>query len=146
LKTRKIELTKLWAQLHQLCHFRSGQLRRHLGELGGLLAQLGNGERCLCGSLRRKVELLGGREYSEHAGKISPKVPQTSSLRRLSASGGHALDISGSSLYKHRVNERRQNVRVRPAADYDIQVEYLDGLLTVPLQVMDVAIGGMGLV
>ena len=44
------------------------------------------------------------------------------------------------------MKERRQNVRVRPAADYDIQVEYVDGLVAVRLQVMDVAIGGMGLV
>jgi hypothetical protein len=44
------------------------------------------------------------------------------------------------------MKERRQNVRVRPAADYDIQVEYVDGLVSVRLAVMDVAIGGMGLV
>ncbi len=44
------------------------------------------------------------------------------------------------------MKERRQNVRVRPAADYDIQVEYIAGLLSVKLQVIDLAIGGMGLV
>ena len=44
------------------------------------------------------------------------------------------------------MRERRRNVRVRPSADYDIVVEYLDGLLTVRLAVLDVAIGGMGLV
>ncbi len=44
------------------------------------------------------------------------------------------------------IRERRRNVRVRPSADYDIVVEYLDGLLTVRLAVLDVAIGGMGLV
>lgn len=44
------------------------------------------------------------------------------------------------------MNERRQNVRVRPAADYDIRVDYVDGMVSVRLQVLDVALGGMGLV
>lgn len=44
------------------------------------------------------------------------------------------------------MNERRQNLRVRPAADYDIRVDYVDGPVTVRVQVTDVAIGGMGLV
>jgi c-di-GMP-binding flagellar brake protein YcgR len=44
------------------------------------------------------------------------------------------------------MNERRQNVRVRPAADYDIRVDYVDGLVSVRLQVLDLALGGMGLV
>ena len=44
------------------------------------------------------------------------------------------------------MNERRQNVRVHPAADYDIIVEYVSGLVSVRLQVIDIAIGGMGLV
>ena len=43
------------------------------------------------------------------------------------------------------MKERRQNVRVHPAADYDIVVEYVSGLVTVRLQVIDIAIGGMGL-
>lgn len=44
------------------------------------------------------------------------------------------------------MQERRQNVRVRPAADYDVQVDYEDGLVKVQLSVMDVAVGGVGLV
>lgn len=43
------------------------------------------------------------------------------------------------------MNERRQNVRVRPAADYDVRVELIDGMVTVQLSVVDIAIGGMGL-
>lgn len=42
--------------------------------------------------------------------------------------------------------ERRQNVRVHPVADYDIIVEYVSGLVSVRLQVVDIAIGGMGLI
>lgn len=44
------------------------------------------------------------------------------------------------------MQERRQNVRVRPAADYDVRVDYEDGLVKVHLSVMDVAVGGVGLV
>ena len=44
------------------------------------------------------------------------------------------------------MRERRKNVRVRPAADYNVVVEYIDGPVTLPVQVMDLAIGGMGLV
>jgi hypothetical protein len=44
------------------------------------------------------------------------------------------------------MQERRQNVRVRPAADYDIGIDYEDGLVKVQLSVMDVAVGGVGLV
>lgn len=44
------------------------------------------------------------------------------------------------------MQERRQNVRVRPAADYDIAIDYEDGLVKVQLSVMDVAVGGVGLV
>ena len=43
------------------------------------------------------------------------------------------------------MSERRQNVRVHPVADYDIVVEYVSGLVTVRLQVVDIAIGGIGL-
>lgn len=43
------------------------------------------------------------------------------------------------------MKERRQNVRVRPAADYDVRVELVDGMVTVQLSVVDIAIGGMGL-
>jgi hypothetical protein len=43
------------------------------------------------------------------------------------------------------MSERRQNVRVHPVADYDIVVEYLAGLVSVRLQVVDIAIGGIGL-
>lgn len=44
------------------------------------------------------------------------------------------------------MQERRKNVRVRPAADYDITISYEDGLVKVRLQIMDVAVGGVGLV
>jgi hypothetical protein len=44
------------------------------------------------------------------------------------------------------MQERRQNVRVRPAADYDVRIDYEDGLVKVQLSVMDVAVGGVGLV
>ncbi len=44
------------------------------------------------------------------------------------------------------MQERRQNVRVRPAADYNILIDYEDGLVKVQLQVLDAAVGGMGLV
>ena len=40
--------------------------------------------------------------------------------------------------------ERRQNVRVRPAPDYDIVIEFEEGLVTVQLAVVDVAVGGIG--
>lgn len=43
------------------------------------------------------------------------------------------------------MTERRQNVRVRPAPDYDVIVEYVSGLVSVRLAVMDIAIGGLGL-
>jgi hypothetical protein len=43
------------------------------------------------------------------------------------------------------MSERRQNVRVHPAADYDIVVEFVSGLVSVRLQVVDIAIGGIGL-
>jgi hypothetical protein len=44
------------------------------------------------------------------------------------------------------MQERRQNVRVRPAADYDVRIDYEDGLVKVHLSVMDVAVGGVALV
>lgn len=44
------------------------------------------------------------------------------------------------------MQERRQNVRVRPAADYDIGIELEDGLVKVRLLVLDAAVGGVGLV
>jgi len=44
------------------------------------------------------------------------------------------------------MKERRQNVRVHPAADYDIVVEYVSGMVSVRLQVLDIAIGGLGLI
>lgn len=40
--------------------------------------------------------------------------------------------------------ERRQNVRVRPASDYDITIEFEEGLVRVRLAVVDLAIGGIG--
>jgi c-di-GMP-binding flagellar brake protein YcgR len=42
--------------------------------------------------------------------------------------------------------ERRANVRVRPAADYDVRVELKEGVVSVRLSVMDVSVTGLGLV
>lgn len=44
------------------------------------------------------------------------------------------------------MKERRQNVRVHPVPDYDIVVEYVSGLVSVRLAVVDIAIGGIGLI
>lgn len=44
------------------------------------------------------------------------------------------------------MQERRQNVRVRPASDYDVKVDFEDGLVKVQLSIIDVAVGGVGLV
>lgn len=42
------------------------------------------------------------------------------------------------------MQERRQNVRVRPTPEYEIRVEYEEGLVKVRLAVIDLAIGGIG--
>jgi c-di-GMP-binding flagellar brake protein YcgR len=42
--------------------------------------------------------------------------------------------------------ERRQNVRVRPTADYDIGIDFGTGLVKVRLSVVNVAVGGVALV
>lgn len=42
------------------------------------------------------------------------------------------------------MQERRQNVRVRPTPDYEIRIEYEEGLVKVRLSVIDLAIGGIG--
>lgn len=42
--------------------------------------------------------------------------------------------------------ERRAHVRVRPALDYDIRVELRSGVVSVVLSVIDVSVGGLGLV
>jgi hypothetical protein len=44
------------------------------------------------------------------------------------------------------MQERRQNVRVRPAPDYDIKIDFTAGVVKVQCAVMDVAVGGVGLV
>jgi len=44
------------------------------------------------------------------------------------------------------MNERRAHVRVRPAHDYDVRVELREGMVGVALQVIDISVGGMGLV
>ena len=44
------------------------------------------------------------------------------------------------------MQERRQNVRVRPAPDYDIKIDFEEGVVKVQCSVMDVAVGGVGLV
>jgi hypothetical protein len=41
------------------------------------------------------------------------------------------------------MRERRQNVRVRPAADYAIHIELGSGVVKVQLFVLDVAVGGI---
>jgi hypothetical protein len=48
--------------------------------------------------------------------------------------------------YGRIMQERRQNVRVRPAPDYDVRIDYAAGLVKVQCSVMDVAVGGVGLV
>jgi hypothetical protein len=48
--------------------------------------------------------------------------------------------------YDAGMQERRQNVRVRPAPDYDVRIEYGEGMVKVQCSVMDVAVGGVGLV
>jgi c-di-GMP-binding flagellar brake protein YcgR len=40
--------------------------------------------------------------------------------------------------------ERRRDVRVRPAADYEVTVEFQVGVVTMSLQVVDISLGGMG--
>lgn len=42
------------------------------------------------------------------------------------------------------MQERRQNVRVRPTPDYDIKIEYEEGLVKVRLSIIDLAVGGIG--
>lgn len=41
------------------------------------------------------------------------------------------------------MRERRQNVRVRPTADYSIRIELGSGIVKVQLFVLDVAVGGV---
>jgi hypothetical protein len=41
------------------------------------------------------------------------------------------------------MKERRQNVRVRPTADYAIRIELGSGIVKVQLFVLDVAVGGV---
>jgi hypothetical protein len=43
------------------------------------------------------------------------------------------------------MQERRQNVRVRPTADYPLQVDVGEGLVKVQIQVIDAAVGGVAL-
>ncbi len=40
--------------------------------------------------------------------------------------------------------ERRRDVRVRPAADYEVKAELQAGDVTSPLQVLDISLGGLG--
>ena len=42
------------------------------------------------------------------------------------------------------MQERRKNVRVRPSPDYDIKVEFEEGLVKVRLSIIDLAVGGVG--
>jgi hypothetical protein len=44
------------------------------------------------------------------------------------------------------VQDRRQNVRVQPAADYSVVIDFGSGLVKERLQLVDVAVGGVGLV
>jgi c-di-GMP-binding flagellar brake protein YcgR len=41
--------------------------------------------------------------------------------------------------------DRRRHVRVRPLADYDVQVEVVDGAVFSRVQVVDVSLGGVGI-
>jgi c-di-GMP-binding flagellar brake protein YcgR len=41
--------------------------------------------------------------------------------------------------------DRRRHVRVRPAADYDVGIELCDGAVFSRLQVVDLSLGGVGL-
>jgi hypothetical protein len=43
------------------------------------------------------------------------------------------------------MSDRRQHVRVRPTADYDVGAEYTEGIVTVEIQVTDIGVHGMGL-
>jgi hypothetical protein len=43
------------------------------------------------------------------------------------------------------MRERRQNVRVRPTADYAIRIELGGGIVKVQLFILDVAVGGVAL-
>jgi|SRR6188768_4593108 len=42
------------------------------------------------------------------------------------------------------MQERRKNVRVRPSPDYDIKIEFEQGLVKVRLSIIDLAVGGVG--
>jgi hypothetical protein len=44
------------------------------------------------------------------------------------------------------MQERRQNVRVRPTADYNIGIDLGGGVVKMQLSVLDAAVGGVGLV
>jgi len=41
--------------------------------------------------------------------------------------------------------DRRRHVRVRPAADYDVRVELVDGAVFSRLEVVDLSLGGLGI-
>lgn len=44
------------------------------------------------------------------------------------------------------MQERRKNVRVRPTADYNVAIDWGDGLVKLQLSVIDAAVGGVSLV
>jgi PilZ domain len=41
--------------------------------------------------------------------------------------------------------DRRRHVRVRPAADYDVRVELVDGAVFSRVEVVDMSLGGLGI-
>ena len=41
--------------------------------------------------------------------------------------------------------DRRRHVRVRPAADYDVRVELIDGAVFSRVEVVDMSLGGLGI-
>lgn len=41
--------------------------------------------------------------------------------------------------------DRRRHVRVRPAADYDVRVELVEGAVFSRVEVVDVSLGGLGI-
>ncbi len=62
------------------------------------------------------------------------------------AQPGRQLSRRRPAPYNVTVHERRQNVRVRPTADYNIGVDFGEGIVKVKVDVLDAAVGGVGLV
>lgn len=52
---------------------------------------------------------------------------------------------NGDAPEKGKAWDRRRHVRVRPAADYDVRVELCEGAVFTRCQVVDLSLGGIGL-